>query len=403
MKMNGNFKHSGLILLSGIDAAGITEKLFNILAPFQIQIVDFEQVVIRDRLLLTVLINLDPAHQSAIEKDLFEAFENSELDIAIDFADPKAYSLSNSNLHVVALAKNITPLAISKIALIVGKFKGNIDRVRRTASNPITALEFDVTADVDDQELRELQRELARVSHETGIDVAVQRGGLIRRAKRVVLLDMDSTLIQEEVIDLLAAENGSGPEVAAITKRAMQGEIDFATSLRERTALLAGADQEIFKKVASEIHLTPGARTLISTLHRLGHKVGVVSGGFLNVIEPLLKELEVDFYRANLLEVKEGKLTVFNRGATGMQLMNMLASGIAQGSSQLSSAMNSATTPIASPQGATTAAAPNAIAPSVTININGAGDPSAVATEVDRRFSAMMARWQKQQARVAYS
>jgi phosphoserine phosphatase len=309
MKMTGNFKHNGLILVSGIDASGITEKLFSLLAPFQIEIVDFEQVVIRDRLLLTVLINLDPAHQKAIEEELAQGFSASDLDIAIDFSDPKEYNSKNSNLHVVALAKKINPKAISQIALTISKFHGNIDRVRRTASHPIIALEFEISASVNDTQLKELQRELAKVSNETGIDVAVQRGGLIRRAKKVILLDMDSTLIREEVIDLLASKIGAGPEVAAITEAAMRGEIDFETSLKKRVALLAGSPESILTEVAGDITLTPGAQTLISTLHQLGHKVGVVSGGFLNVIEPLLNKLQIDFYQANLLEVSEGKLT----------------------------------------------------------------------------------------------
>jgi phosphoserine phosphatase len=123
---------------------------------------------------------------------------------------------------------------------------------------------------------------------------------------------MDSTLIQEEVIDLIAEKFGVGAKVVAITDRAMRGEIDFSTSLKERVALLAGADISILNEV---ITLTPGARTLIRTLHRLGHKVGVVSGGFLDVIEPLLNELNIDFYRANKLEAKDGKLTGVITGA----------------------------------------------------------------------------------------
>jgi phosphoserine phosphatase len=307
--MTGNLKHSGLILVSGVDTPGITERLFNTLSPFQIQVIDFEQVVIRDRLLLTVLISLDPAHQSAVEKDLVEAFTGTELDVAIDFAEPNNSEPSNSNLHVVVLAKSLNPRSISEVAQTIGKFKGNIDRVRRTASYPITALEFDISAQITDLTLSELQRELAKVSHETGVDIAVQRGGLTRRAKRVVLLDMDSTFIQQEVIDLLAAKVGAGEQVAAITESAMRGDIDFATSLVKRVSLLSGADEAIIAQVAQEITLTPGARTLVSTLHKLGHKVGIVSGGFLNVIEPLLKELGVDFYRANVLEVNSGKLT----------------------------------------------------------------------------------------------
>jgi len=143
----------------------------------------------------------------------------------------------------------------------------------------------------------------------------VEQSGLTRRAKRIVLLDMDSTLIQEEVIDLIAEKFGVGAKVVAITDRAMRGEIDFSTSLKERVALLAGADIAILNEVKDEITLTPGARTLIRTLHRLGHKVGVVSGGFLDVIEPLLNELNIDYYRANKLEIKDGKLTGAITGA----------------------------------------------------------------------------------------
>lgn len=307
--MTGNLKHSGLILLSGVDNPGITARLFNKLAPFQIHIMDFEQVVIRDRLLLTVLIHLDPAHEKAVEKDLLEEFADSNLDIAIDFSNPTPTNPSNSNLHISLLAKIITPKSISKVAQVIAQFRGNIDRVRRTASYPIVALEFDVTADINDSSIKNLQRALAEISQESGVDIAVQQGGLTRRAKRVLLLDMDSTLIQQEVIDLLATKVGKGKEVSAITESAMRGEIDFETSLRRRVGLLKGAEKSIIKKVADEIILTPGAKTLINTLHKLGHKVGVVSGGFINVIEPLLIDLNIDFYKANTLEIEDGHIT----------------------------------------------------------------------------------------------
>lgn len=307
--MNGNLKHTGLILLSGVDAPGITEMLFRVLTPFQIEIVDFEQVVIRDRLLLTVLIKFDQAHQSAIEDDVTNAFKNSGIDLAMDFAPGDHASGKNSNLHLVVLAEQIRPIAIAKIANLIQKYNGNIDRVRRTSDQPIIALEFDITAEFDEDSLKVLQREFAVISNEFKIDIAVQRGGLIRRAKRVVLLDMDSTLIQQEVIDLLADKVGVGEKVSKITESAMRGDIDFTTSLKERVALLAGASEEIFTDVFESISLTPGALDLIKTLHKLGHKVGVVSGGFLNVIEPLLRDLRIDFYRANTLEVIGGKIT----------------------------------------------------------------------------------------------
>jgi phosphoserine phosphatase len=157
--------------------------------------------------------------------------------------------------------------------------------------------------------LKVIQRELAEIARDNDIDIAVEQSGLARRAKRIVLLDMDSTLIQQEVIDVIAAKHNVRSEVSAITERAMRGELDFAGSLNARVALLTGASTSILEEVKKEITLTPGARTLIRTLHRLGHKVGVVSGGFIDVIEPLLNELNIDFYRANKLEIVDNKLT----------------------------------------------------------------------------------------------
>jgi phosphoserine phosphatase len=137
----------------------------------------------------------------------------------------------------------------------------------------------------------------------------VQRGGLYRRAMRLIVMDVDSTLIQDEVIDLLAARAGCAAEVAKVTESAMRGELDFAASLRERTALLAGLDASVLESVRSGLQLTPGARTLIRTLKRLGYKCGIVSGGFTAVIEPLAASLGIDYVAANRLEVADGKLT----------------------------------------------------------------------------------------------
>ena len=215
----------------------------------------------------------------------------------------------------MALSQNLRPAGIGALAAKIAARGGNIDRIHRTASYPLTAIEFEVSLSLDEGDLKIIQRELAEIAQANGIDIAVEQSGLTRRAKRIVLLDMDSTLIQEEVIDLIAEKFGVGAKVVAITDRAMRGEIDFSTSLKERVALLAGADIAILNEVKDEITLTPGARTLIRTLHRLGHKVGVVSGGFLDVIEPLLNELNIDYYRANKLEIKDGKLTGSITGA----------------------------------------------------------------------------------------
>ncbi|TSA22319.1 MAG: phosphoserine phosphatase SerB [Actinomycetales bacterium] len=302
-------QHTGLILISGIDAPGVTQALFATLEPFAITILDIEQVVIRGRLILTALISLDPAHGSAIEKDLLEKTNKLGLDLAIDFTDESKRDVKSSNLHIVALSQELLPSGVAALATKIAEQGGNIDRIHRTASYPLTAIEFEVTLESNENDLKIIQRELAEIARANGIDIAVEQSGLTRRAKRIVLLDMDSTLIQQEVIDLIGSRYGVGDQVAAITDSAMRGELDFVSSLSARVALLTGADVAILDEVKAEITLTPGARTLIRTLHRLGHKVGVVSGGFLNVIEPLLKELNIDFYRANTLETSDGKLT----------------------------------------------------------------------------------------------
>ncbi|MFN8068925.1 MAG: phosphoserine phosphatase SerB [Mycolicibacterium insubricum] len=150
---------------------------------------------------------------------------------------------------------------------------------------------------------------LARVSVAQGVDIAVEDYGLSRRAKRLVVFDVDSTLIQGEVIEMLAARAGAEEKVAAITEAAMRGELDFAESLRERVSTLAGLPVEVLDEVADEIQLTPGARTTIRTLRRLGYHCGVVSGGFREIIDPLAHELNLDFVAANVLEVADGTLT----------------------------------------------------------------------------------------------
>jgi phosphoserine phosphatase len=304
-----NTEHTGLILISGVDAPGVTQALFAALEPFSITILDIEQVVIRGRLILTTLISLDPAHARAIETDLIEATTKLGLDLAIDFSDQPKGEPKNSNLHIIVLSESLRPAGIGALASKIAQQGGNIDRIHRTASYPLTAIEFEVSLNLNDEKLKIVQRELAEIAQNFGIDIAVEQSGLARRAKRIVLLDMDSTLIQQEVIDLLAEKCGVGKEVAAITESAMRGELDFVASLTTRVKLLAGADADVIQSVKAGITLTPGARTLIRTLHKLGHKVGVVSGGFLDVIEPLLQELEIDFYRANRLEIVDGKLT----------------------------------------------------------------------------------------------
>ena len=302
---------TGLVLISGADAPGVTQSLFETLSPFAIVVLDMEQVVIRGRLILTALLALDPAHSDGLEDDLLALGAKLGLDVAVDFTDierERESEIDSTALQLVILAKELKPQAIAKVAAVINSHSGNVERFRRTAAYPVTAIEFDVSLPLN-KSVQDLQRDLAELALTEGIDLAIEAGGLTRRSKRIVLLDMDSTFIQQEVIDLLAEDAGVGPEVKEITERAMRGELDFAQSLEARTALLSGLSEESVVKARSRITLTPGARTLVRTLHRLGHKVGIVSGGFTNVIEPLIVEMGLDFFRANTLEVVDGKLS----------------------------------------------------------------------------------------------
>ena len=298
---------TGLILVSGIDSPGITQSLFETLAPFAITVLDIEQVVIRERLILTVLISLNSAHAQSIEEDLEACAQKLDVDIATSFQEQGQSTIAAKSglVHVVALGNPLAPATIAAIAAAIATRGGNIERIHRTASYPITAIEF-IVSGADQTEIRQC---LAQVTLTHAVDIAVSPGGLMRWAKKLVVMDVDSTLIQQEVIELLAQKAGSQEKVKEITDSAMRGELDFEASLKARVALLAGLPESVISEVQSEISLTPGARTLVKTLHQLGHSVAVVSGGFTQVIEPLIKELGIVHYRANTLEIIDGKIT----------------------------------------------------------------------------------------------
>jgi phosphoserine phosphatase len=217
-------------------------------------------------------------------------------------SDPPSRS---GRLHVTLLGSPLRPDAIGTVAGRIAASGANIDRIGRLAQRPVTCIEMDVSGG-DPVALR---ADLAQAAGEVGVDVAVQRSGLHRRALRLVVMDVDSTLITGEVIDLLAARAGCAEEVAMITAAAMRGELDFASSLRERVALLAGLDAGVLDDVRRELRLTAGARTLIRTLGELGYKFGIVSGGFIQVIGPLAAELGIGYVAANELGIEAGKLT----------------------------------------------------------------------------------------------
>lgn len=303
----GNAQYTGLVLVSGEDRPGITEALFATLAPFSLSIVDVEQVVIRSRLILTILITLNKAHAQAVEDDLNAQAESLDLDIAIAFSEQKSESIAAKSglTHVVMLSQDLKPSAIAGVASAIAGAGGNIERIHRTASYPVTAIEFLVSGVAT----ASLKGQLTALSSELDVDIAVSPGGLMRWAKKLIIMDVDSTLISQEVIELLGAKAGVEEQIRGITERAMAGEIDFEASLRERVSLLKGLPLSVIDEVRGEITLTPGAKTLVSTLQKLGHTVAVVSGGFIDVIEPILATLKIEHYRGNSLEIKDGFIT----------------------------------------------------------------------------------------------
>ena len=298
---------TGLILVSGEDRPGITESLMQTLSAFSVTIIDIEQLVIRDRLLLTVLLSLDEAHAEAITEDLGVLQEQIGLDIAIDFTQQDSTKISGETLRVVVVGNSIKPSGLAAVASQIAKLGGNISAIKRTAVDPLISIELELS--IPNNSLKAVQGALASVAIENKIDLAVEPGGLQRKSKRIVMLDMDSTLIEQEVINLLGQAAGKSSEIEEITDKAMAGDLDFKAALIERVSLLKGLDHNILSQVRDQISLTKGAKKLVDELHQQGHKVGVVSGGFIEVIEPILKALEIDFYRANKLKIQDGVLT----------------------------------------------------------------------------------------------
>jgi phosphoserine phosphatase len=211
----------------------------------------------------------------------------------------------NGRSHVTIIG---TPLKAGAMAAVAGRiadFGANIDRIERMARYPVTAIDLHVSG-VDPDALRTI---LAAEAARQGLDIAVQAANLLRRGMRLIVMDVDSTLIQGEVIEMLAAHAGCEPQVAAITEAAMRGELDFEQSLRQRVALLEGVDASAIDEVYDAIVLAPGARTLVRTLRRLGYRFAIVSGGFSQITDRLADELGIHFARANELEIVDGKLT----------------------------------------------------------------------------------------------
>src|SRR4029079_15703184 len=207
--------------------------------------------------------------------------------------------------HVTVIGAPLRAAAMAAIAGRIADSGANIDRIERMARYPVTAIDLHVSG-ADPDRLRAM---LSLEAAAQGVDVAVQPASLLRRAMRLIVMDVDSTLIQGEVIELLAAHSGHAAEVAAVTERAMRGELDFEESLRARVALLAGIPSTAIDEVYDELVLAPGARTLVRTLRRLGYRFALVSGGFSQITDRLAEDLGIHYARANELEIVDGTIT----------------------------------------------------------------------------------------------
>ena len=294
-----------LVTVTGRDRPGITSSLFDALGGVDATVADVEQVVIRGRLVLGVLLHTTTGAEGKVRAALEAALAplGMEVEVLAGSADEGPQRRGRS--HVTVLGHPLRPAALGGIAGCIADYGGNIDRIVRIARYPVTAVELEVSG-VDPAVLRP---QLALTAAALGVDVAVERSGLQRRAKRLVVMDVDSTLVQGEVIEMLAEHAGCAAEVAAVTEAAMRGELDFADSLRSRVRLLAGLDVRAIDAVRRQLRLAPGARTFVRTLKRLDYRLAVVSGGFTQVTDALVDELGIDYAAANTLEIVDGQLT----------------------------------------------------------------------------------------------
>ncbi len=293
-----------LITLTGVDRPGVTTEVLRTLAGFHVDVLDIEQIVLRGRLVLGVLVTA-PRSWKQLRDSVTEAGAALDLEVTVDKGTGDNRSRGAGRSHVTVLGSPLKATAVSAITGRIADIGANIDRIERMARYPVTALDLHVSG-VDPDRLRlVLSEEAARQE----VDVAVQPANLLRHGMRLIVMDVDSTLVQGEVIEMLAEHAGCLDEVKRVTEEAMRGDLDFEESLRARVALLEGLDAGALDQVYDGLVLTPGARTLVRTLKRLGYRFAIVSGGFSQVTDRLAEDLGIDFAAANELEVADGRLT----------------------------------------------------------------------------------------------
>ncbi|HVR79006.1 MAG TPA: phosphoserine phosphatase SerB [Acidimicrobiia bacterium] len=291
-----------LVAVHGPDGPGISAGLMAVLADADVEIYDVEQIVVRGRLTLNVLIGVS-GERATIRDLLFFGWErglNVEFEKVQDTPTP---TLPMSVVTVIGMS--VGPEDFGAVASAIAAAGGNIDRIFRLSRYPVVSYELVV----GNGNLDEMRANLVQAAADRPIDIAIQREGLERRAKRMVIMDVDSTLIQDEVINLLAREAGVEDRVSELTRAALNGEVDFEQALRERVSLLKGLDQTAITRVHENITLTSGARTFIRTLKRLGLVTAIVSAGFTRFSDALAADLGVDYSLSNTLEMVDGLLT----------------------------------------------------------------------------------------------
>ena len=316
-----------LITISGQDRAGITSELTGILAKYEVNVLDIGQSVIHESLSLGILIESpeDIKTSTALEHTAFKdiLFKAHELNLNARFTpiSKSEYehwvNAQGKAKHIVTLlGRQITARHLSRITEVVTEHGFNIDQISRLSGRLSldhidesrgASVQLSLSGEV--QDIPAMHAKFLHISQELDLDVAVQEDNLYRRSRRLVCFDMDSTLIQVEVIDELAKAAGVGEQVAAITESAMRGEIDFSESFRQRMALLEGMEESVLKGIAESLPITEGAARLISHLRHFGYKVAILSGGFTYFANYLKEKLGIDYVYANQLDFENGKLT----------------------------------------------------------------------------------------------
>ncbi len=299
-----------LVTVTGPDRTGVTATLTGILSQQGATLHDIEQVVVQGQLTLCLLIGV-PETRDVLKELLFAA---KQLEMELDFKPVPADKAApepppeGRRYVITAIGPTLGASHLHAIATTLASEGANIEKIGRLSENTLASVEIHALLPPD-KDSEPLKRALLQVATSTGFDVSLQPESLFRRSKRLIVLDMDSTLIRIEVIDELARAAGVGPEVSRITERAMAGEMDYDESLRQRVALLAGLDVKVLDQIASDLPLTDGAETMVRVLKRLGYKIAVISGGFSRAAEALKRRLELDYAYSNNLEIVGGKLT----------------------------------------------------------------------------------------------